>query len=202
MKIELDLVEPVEHASSDELAKIVLARLGLLPRKKDALAKFHELIVELYERKKLANQDRKPELAVMTVEEMGLQAGIKRQTMYDYLNRWLILNVLKKTSFVSDGKIITGYELNGNNLEAAFRKAEFVIQNHLSATLDIIKDFQNELKKDKLRKSANTQQDQPSEVDQSDEGDQETDQNSQENDPENDQDSVEGDQVVSDDKKA
>jgi len=151
MKIELDLVEPVDHASSDELAKIILARLGLLPRKKDALAKFHQLIIELYEKKKIANRDRKPELAVMTVEEMGIHAGIKRQTMYDYLNRWLLLNVLKKTSFVSDGKIITGYELNGNNLEAAFKKAEYVIQNHLSTTFDIIKSFQNELKKDKLR---------------------------------------------------
>ncbi|MCB9359537.1 hypothetical protein H6503_06415 [Candidatus Woesearchaeota archaeon] len=151
MKIELDLVEPVDSASSDELAKIILARLGLVPRKKDALAKFHKLLIELYERKKLANRDRKPELAVMTVEEMGLQAGIKRQTMYDHLNRWLILNVLKKTSFVSDGKIITGYELNGANMEAAFKKAEYAIQNHLATTFDIVHQFQNELKKDKLR---------------------------------------------------
>jgi hypothetical protein len=153
MKIELDLVEPVEQASSDELAKIILARIGLLPRKKDALANFHKLLIELYERKKIANRDRKPELAIMTVEEMGLQAGIKRQTMYDYLNRWLLLNVLKKTSFVSDGKIITGYELNGSNPEAAFKKAEYVIQNHLSTTFDIIRDFQNELKKEKLKQS-------------------------------------------------
>lgn len=154
MKIELDLIEPVERASSEELAKIILARLGLLPRKRDALAKFHQLLMELYEKKKIANRDRKPELGVMTVEEMGIHAGIKRQTMYDYLNRWLVLNVLKKTSFVSDGKIITGYELNGNNLEAAFRKAEFVIQNHLSSTLEIVKEFQNEVKKDKLRGDA------------------------------------------------
>lgn len=153
MKIELDLIEPVEHASSEELAKVILARLGLLPRKKDALARFHKLLIELYEKKKIANRDRKPELAVMTVEEMGIYAGIKRQTMYDYLNRWLILNVIKKTSFVSDGKIITGYELNGSNLEAAFHKAEFVIQNHLSTTIDIVKEFQNELKKDKLRQN-------------------------------------------------
>jgi len=157
MKIELDLIEPVEHASSEELAKVILARLGLLPRKKDALAKFHKLLVELYEKKKLSARERKPELAVMTVEEMGLHAGIKRQTMYDYLNRWLILNVLKKTSFVSDGKIITGYELNGSNLEAAFRKAEYVIQNHMSTTFDIIKEFQNELKKDKLKTTSEAQ---------------------------------------------
>jgi len=153
MKIELEIVEPVEHSSPEELAKIILARLGLLPRKKDALAKFHQLLIELYERKKQSNQDRKPEMAVMTVEEMGVFAGIKRQTMYDYLNRWLLLNVLKKTSFVSDGKIITGYELNGTNIEAAFRKAEYIIQNHISATFDIIKEFQNEIKKEKLRQS-------------------------------------------------
>lgn len=151
MKIELDLVEPVENASSDELAKIILARLGLMPRKNDALAKFHNLLIELYERKKQANKEKRPELAVMTVEEMGIQAGIKRQTMYDHLSRWLILNVLKKTSFVSEGKIITGYELNGQNLEAAFKKAEYFVQSHLSTTLDIIKQFQNEVKKEKLR---------------------------------------------------
>ncbi|MFT4304117.1 MAG: hypothetical protein ACMXYG_06120 [Candidatus Woesearchaeota archaeon] len=155
MKIELDLVEPVDSASSEELAKIILARLGIVPRKKDALAKFHKLLIELYERKKLANRDRKPELAVMTVEEMGLQAGIKRQTMYDHLNRWLVLNFLKKTSFVSDGRIITGYELNGSNMESAFKKAEYTIQNHLSTTLDIVHKFQNELKKDKLRSDDN-----------------------------------------------
>jgi len=151
MKIELDTVEPVDTASSDELAKIILARLGLMPKKKDALAKFHHLLLELYERKKIANRDRKPELAVMTVEEMGIHAGIKRQTMYDYLNRWLALNILKKTSFVSDGKIITGYELNGSNLEAAFHKAEYVIQNHMSTTSDIVKTFQSEVKRDKLK---------------------------------------------------
>ena len=151
MKIELDLVEPVDNASSNELAKIILARLGLMPRKNDALAKFNNLLIELYERKKQANKEKKPELAVMTVEEMGIQAGIKRQTMYDHLNRWLILNVLKKTSFVSEGKIITGYELNGQNLEAAFKKAEYFIQGHLSTTLDVIKQFQNEIKKEKLR---------------------------------------------------
>lgn len=151
MKVELDLAEPIDGASSEELAKIILLRLGLFPRKVDALAKFHKLLVELYERKKIANREKKPELAVLTVEEMGLQAGIKRQTMYDHLNRWLVLNLLKKTSFVSDGKIITGYELNGPNLEAAFKKAEYFIQNHLNTTFEIIKQFQNELKKEKLR---------------------------------------------------
>jgi len=153
MKIELDLVEPVELASSDELAKIILARLGLLPRKKDALAKFQKLLLELCERKKIANRDRKPEFAVMTVEEMGLYAGIKRQTMYDHLNRWLTLNLLKKTSFVADGKIVTGYELNGTNLESAFKKAEYVVHNQMSLTQDIVRQFQNEIKKEKLRAS-------------------------------------------------
>jgi hypothetical protein len=154
MKIELDLVEPVDNASSEELAKIILARLGLMPRKHDAIAKFHLLLIALYERKKQSNRQKKPELAVMTVEEMGIHAGIKRQTMYDHLSRWLIVNLLKKTSFVSDGKIITGYELNGPNLESAFKKAEYYIQTHLSTTMEIVKQFQNEVKKEKLRSIA------------------------------------------------
>lgn len=161
MKIELDLVEPVELSSSDELAKIILARLGLLPRKNDALAKFHKLLIELYERKKIANRDRRPELAVMTVEEMGLCAGIKRQTMYDHLNRWLVLNILKKTSFVLEGKIITGYELNGTNLESAFKKAEFVVHNQMTITQDIVRQFQNEIKKEKLRSSPEKTDEEP-----------------------------------------
>ena len=151
MKIELDLVEPVQDSSPEELAKIILARFGLMPKKTDGTAKMYNLLLELSERKKEANKLKKPEKAVMTVEEMGLFAGIKRQTMYDYLGRWLVINVLKKTSFVSVGKIVTGYELNGSNMESAFKKAEFVIKGHLEQSLDMVRLLQNEVKREKLK---------------------------------------------------
>ena len=95
--------------------------------------------------------EMKPEQAVMTVEEMGMFAGIKRQTMYDYLNRWLMLQILKKTSFAKDKTIVMGYELNGSNLENAFKKAEIVVKGHVEQSLDLVKDLQNEIKKEKLK---------------------------------------------------
>lgn len=158
MKIQLEQKEALDQASSEEMAKVLLARFGLLPRKKDGMAQMHKLLLELYERKKQANRDRKPELAVMPVEDMGLFAGIKRQTMYDYLKRWLDLNLLKKTSFVSNGKVVIGYELNGTNLENAFRKAESAIKNHIEESFRLIEKLQSELKKEKLRKEENTHQ--------------------------------------------
>ncbi|RLE46222.1 hypothetical protein DRJ22_02510 [Candidatus Woesearchaeota archaeon] len=150
MKIELKHAEPLDN-NIDELAKTLITRFGLVPRKKDATAKFHKLILELYERKKQANKERKPEIAVMPVEEMGIFAGIKRQTMYDHLRRWLDLNILKKTSFVANGKVVIGYELNGNNLEGAFRKAEVVVRNHLEQSFKLIEELQNEIKKEKIK---------------------------------------------------
>jgi hypothetical protein len=153
MKFELEVTEPLPDADTEEIARILLARFGLLPRKKDGQAKMHTLLLELYERKKAANREKKPEEAVMTVENMGLFAGIKRQTMYDYLGRWLSLNLLKKTSFVANGKVVIGYELNGTNLESAFKKAEVTIKNHLDQSIDIVKGLQNEVKKEKIRQN-------------------------------------------------
>ena len=150
MKIQLQHTEPIDN-STEELAKTLIARFGLIPRKKDATAKFHKLILELYERKKQANREKKPEIAVMPVEEMGIFSGIKRQTMYDYLRRWLDLQILKKTSFVSGGKVIIGYELNGNNLEGAFRKAEYVVKNNMEQSFKLIEELQNEIKKEKIK---------------------------------------------------
>ena len=151
MKIHLNNVEAVPDANATELAKVILTRFGLIPRKKDGQAQFHKLLLELYEKKKEANRERRPELAVMPVELMGMHAGIKRQTMYDYLGRWLGLNILKKTSFVNDGKVVIGYELNGNNLEAAFKKAEQSINQHAANSLELIKELQNQVKKEKLK---------------------------------------------------
>lgn len=155
MEFKLGNAEPVGN-SSEELARVLLARFGLLPRKKDGSAQLHKLLLELYERKKEANREKRPEAAVMPVEEMALYADIKRQTMYDYLNRWLALNVLKKTSFVSSGKVVIGYELNGTNLEGAFRKAESTLKGHLDASFRIVEKLQNEIKKEKLRASGSS----------------------------------------------
>lgn len=152
MKFELHHTEPLPDSKSEELAKVVMSRFGLLPRKKDGQAKMHNLLIELYERKKESNRDKKPERGVMTVEEMGLFASIKRQTMYDYLGRWLSLGLLKKTSFVNEGKVIIGYELNGANLEGAFKKAEHIINNHIQDSLEVIKKLQNQIKIEKLKK--------------------------------------------------
>lgn len=151
MKIQLEKKEALDQANQEELTKVLLARFGLLPRKKDGTAEMHKLLLELYERKKQSNRERRPELAVLPVEEMGVFAGIKRQTMYDYLRRWLDLQLLKKTSFVANGKVVIGYELNGSNLEGAFRKAEVSIKNHLDYSFKVIEQLQNEIKKDKLR---------------------------------------------------
>lgn len=152
MNIQLEQKEALDNANSEELAKVLLARFGLLPRKKDGNAQMHKLLLELYERKKQSNKEKRPEIAVMPVEDMGLFAGIKRQTMYDYLHRWLDLQILKKTSFVNQGKVIIGYELNGTTLENTFRKAESVIKGHLEQSFRIIENLQNEIKKEKLRK--------------------------------------------------
>jgi hypothetical protein len=163
MKIELKYMNPGQGADSDELSRVVLARFGLMPRKKDAKAGFHRLILEMYEKKKAANNEKKPELAVMNVEEMGAISGIKRQTMYDYLRRWTNLQILKKTTLVNNGAVIMGYELNGINLENAFRKAEAIIQEHVSKSIEIVKELQNEVKKEKLRKKPAKYEDEPEE---------------------------------------
>jgi hypothetical protein len=156
MNIQLGHAEVLPDAEVAEMARILLARFGLLPRKKDGSAKMHPLLLELYERKKQANKEKKPETAVMPVEEMGMFAGIKRQTMYDYLHRWLNLGILKKTSFVADGKVVIGYELNGNNLEAAFRKAESTIKNHLDDSFKLLMELQNKIKKEKISSTLNS----------------------------------------------
>lgn len=155
MKIQLENTEPGEQPSPEEIAKTLLARFGLLPRKKGSNAAMHKLLLELYERKKQANREKKPELAVIPVELMGQVAGIKRQTMYDYLHRWLDLSILKKTSFVSDGKVIIGYELNGTSLESAFRKAESTVKNHLETSFKLVEQLQNEIKREKLKQNPN-----------------------------------------------
>ena len=154
MKFQLDHIEALPDASSDEIARAILARFGLLPRKKDGQARMHSLLLELSERKKASNREKKPEMAVLTVEDMGVFAGIARQTMYEYLNRWLDLNILKKTSFVSSGKVVIGYELNGPTMEGAFKKAEQTLSNHVQISLELVRRLQQEVKREKLKKAS------------------------------------------------
>lgn len=135
---------------ADELAMIVLARIGLTPRKQGATDKMHRTLVELYERSKIAYRQKHPEKAVMTVEEMGMYAGITRQTMYDYLKRWLDIALIIKTSYITDRKVIIGYKLNGNTLEQAFEHAMRRIQENMDLTQKYIRELQRIIKNEKI----------------------------------------------------
>ena len=151
VKIVLNNTEPSSmNPKADELANIVIDRMGLNPRKKGSTDKMFRTLIELYERMKKATQSKKPEEAVMTVEEMGAFAGITRQTMYDYLKRWTALDLIIKNSYIYEGKVIIGYKLNGINLENAFEKAFVKIKNSLEATQKYVKELQKSIKNEKL----------------------------------------------------
>ncbi len=151
VKIVLNSTEPSSmNPKAEELANIVIDRIGLNPRKKGSTDKMFRTLIELYERMKKAMQNKKPEEAVMTVEEMGAFAGITRQTMYDYLKRWTTLDLIVKTSYIYEGKVIIGYKLNGINLENAFEKAFVKIKNNLEATQKYVKELQKTIKNEKL----------------------------------------------------
>ena len=149
-KIVLTENEPGMNANSEELAKVIVNRLGLSPRKEGSTDKMYRTLVELYERSKQANREKNPELAVMTVDDMGYFAGITRQTMYEYLKRWMSLNLIVKTSYIKEGKVIIGYKLNGNTLEQAFEKSMQKIRNNMDTTLKYIKELQRVAKNEKL----------------------------------------------------
>lgn len=152
-KIVLNHHEPGMNANSEELAKVITTRIGLTPRKEGSTDKMYRTFLELYERTKRANREKNPELSVMTVDEMGFFAGITRQTMYDYLKRWMGLNLIVKTSYIKDGKVIIGYKLNGNTLEQAFEKSVQHINNHMDTTMKYIKELQRIVKNEKLSKN-------------------------------------------------
>ena len=149
-KIVLMDIEPGMNPNTEELATVVLCRTGLLPRKKGATDKMHRVLVELYERAKQANRRKQPEIAVMTVEEMGSFAGITRQTMYDYLRRWTGLSMVAKTSYIHNGRVVIGYKLNGTTMEQAFEKAVLTIKNNLETTQKFIKELQRTIKNEKI----------------------------------------------------
>jgi len=117
------------------------------------------VLVELYERTKKANREKRPTDAVMTVEEMALLAGITRQTMYDYLRRWLAIDFIGKTSFIGlDSKVIVGYKLNGSTLENALDKARSRINANLDYTLKYIQELQKTVKNEKISQGMKTRE--------------------------------------------
>ncbi|MBU0980208.1 MAG: helix-turn-helix domain-containing protein [Nanoarchaeota archaeon] len=153
-KIVLTDVEAVPGASSEELANIVIQRIGLMPRKKGSTEKMNKVIIEMYERAKAGYRQKKPSEALMTVEEMAAFAGITRQTMYEYLRRWQNLNLISKASYIGrDDKVVIGYRLNGHTLESAFEKAKVRIANNMDATLKIVAELQKVLKNEKISQS-------------------------------------------------
>jgi hypothetical protein len=138
------------NPDSKEMANVIIHRMGLAPRKKGSTDMMYRVLIELYERMKLSNREKKPELAVLTVEEMGNVAGITRQTMYDYIKRWIDLDLITKTTYIYEGKVIIGYKLNGPTLENAFEKAAVQIKNNIDLTLKYVKELQNSIKKEKI----------------------------------------------------
>lgn len=152
-KIILTDSEPGMSPTGDELAKVIVERLGLSPRKQNSTQDIHQTFLEFYERAKQAAQQKNPELAVLTVEEMAIFAKISRQTMYDYLKRWTNLNLISKTSYIKDNKVIVGYKLNGATIEAAFDKIRVRVNNNLELTQKYIGELQRILKNEKISKS-------------------------------------------------
>ena len=151
-KIILTGKEPDINAGSEELAGVIIERLGLMPRKKGSTDKMHNVLIELYERAKEGSQRKMPNKAIMTVEEMGFFAGITRQTMYDYLKRWLDLELITKVSYIDmNNNVVIGYRLNGNTLEQAFEKAKVKINNNLELTSKYIRELQRIRKNEKIK---------------------------------------------------
>lgn len=153
-KIILNDTEPEFNADSDALAKVVVSRLGLLPRKRGSNDNMHRIMLELYERCKIATKEKNPKHAVMTVEDMASFAGITKQTMYDYIGRWVDIEFIYRVSFLDDfGKKIVGYRLNGSNLEEAFLKVEKIVSKNLSVTSKYVSELQKLIKNEKIRES-------------------------------------------------
>ena len=113
----------------------------------------HRVLLELYEKAKVASRDKTPTAAIMTVEEMALHAGISRQTMYDYIKRWVDTEFITKTSYIgSDQKVVVGYKLNGPTLESAFEKTRTRVHNNLDLTAKYVQELQRIVKNEKISK--------------------------------------------------
>lgn len=150
-KIILNDITPSSiNPDSKELANVIIYRIGLMPRKKGSTQDMFKVLLNLYERTKISNQQKRPESAIMTVEEMGKAAGITRQTMYEYLSRWTELDLIVKTSYIWEGKVIIGYKLNGTTLESAFDRVFVKVKNNMEMTQKYIRELQKTLKNEKL----------------------------------------------------
>ncbi|HLP79179.1 MAG TPA: hypothetical protein VK158_00950 [Acidobacteriota bacterium] len=162
-KIILTNIQPPVGANSDAVANTIIARIGLMPRKQGSTPHMFRTLIEFYERAKKATAQKDPKLAVMTVEEMAIFAKITRQTMYEYLQRWLELTLIQKVSYIdSNNKVIIGYKLNGSSIEEAFEKAKKKIVDNLDETQKLIGDLQKMLKNEKISASMKKQEE-PSE---------------------------------------
>ena len=154
MKIVLQNEIPSNSSNSTEIANTILSRIGLLPRKSGSTKNMNKVLLELYERSKLSNKMQQPHIALMSVEEMAIHAGITRQTFYEYLVRWIELNFIVKQNYVivknNTKKILNGYRLNGSNILNAFEKVKTTINENLNQTLNLTKKLQNEIKREKL----------------------------------------------------
>ncbi|PLW79747.1 hypothetical protein C0585_06190 [Candidatus Woesearchaeota archaeon] len=149
-----DVIPTSMSPDSEELAKVIVKRTGLVPRKKGSTDKMFKVLILMYEMMKRSNQNKRPEQAIVTVEEMGNVAGITRQTMYEYLTRWTDLELISKTSYIWEGKVIIGYKLNGNTLEQAFERSAVKIKNNLEMTIKYVRELQSKLKNEKLSEQA------------------------------------------------
>ncbi|MFT4310264.1 MAG: hypothetical protein ACMXYC_01390 [Candidatus Woesearchaeota archaeon] len=153
-KIILNQIDADISANSTELAQIIVARLGLEPRKKGSTDAIYRVLLEFYERSKQATQYKDPKKAVMTVEEMGYYAKVSKQTMYEYLQRWLLIGMIVKISYIDNaGKVTVGYKLHGNTIEDAFQKAKSVILRHIDQTERYIVELQKKIKNEKISES-------------------------------------------------
>jgi len=160
-KIILTNIEPGLNANSSEMANVVIQRLGLMPRKKGSTEKMHQVLIHLYERAKIATREKDPKQSIMTVEDMGVSAGITRQTMYEYLRRWLELDLIVKTSYIDEwNKVVIGYKLNGTTIEQAFERARKKVHKHLDETAKFTNELQKLLKNEKISDAASRKGDQ------------------------------------------
>jgi len=163
-KIILTDHEPSLGTNSSELANIIINRIGVMPRKKGSTDRMPRVLMELYEKLKASNREKNPKLAVMTVEEMSMHAGITRQTMYDYLKRWLTIEMITKTSYIDEqNKAVIGYKLSGNTLEQAFEKTKVRINNNLNLTSQYIVELQKLIKNEKISQKQRREPEMPTE---------------------------------------
>jgi hypothetical protein len=153
-KLTLKDTQPDMGATSEGVSLAVMDRLGLLPRKRGSTESMHQVLLEFYARAKKATAAKDPKLSVMTVDEMAIFAKITRQTMYEYLQRWLTLHIITKVSFIDEGgKVIIGYKLNGTTIEDAFSKVETRIKKNVEDTKKLIVSLQKMLKNEKISAS-------------------------------------------------